>query len=149
MSHLNNDNSKIMDLSEDSINFSHQDNYFNFQAYTNLKNELNNKEEDTKYVNDYIKNEEASFNQYYITSNDNEYFNNNSLLINTFPKFYSFDDILEKVKNVINKDLLNLLVKNDIQIEEAENEMKLIRQKKITLDYNYDSTTENEKDIQI
>ena len=110
---------------------------------------MNNKEEDTKYVNDYIKNEEASFNQYYITSNDNEYFNNNSLLINTFPKFYSFDDILEKVKNVINKDLLNLLVKNDIQMKEAENEMKLIRQKKITLDYNYDSTTENEKDIQI
>ena len=125
MSHLNNDNSKIMDLSEDSINFSHQDNYFNFLDYTNLKNELNNKEEDTKYVNDYIKNEEASFNKYYITSNDNEYFNNNSLLINTFPKFYSFDDILEKVKNVINKDLLNLLVKNDIQMEEAENEMKL------------------------
>ena len=86
---------------------------------------MNNKEEDTKYVNDYIKNEEASFNKYYITSNDNEYFNNNSLLINTFPKFYSFDDILEKVKNVINKDLLNLLVKNDIQMEEAENEMKL------------------------
>ena len=41
---------------------------------------MNNKEEDTKYVNDYIKNEEASFNKYYITSNDNEYFNNNSLL---------------------------------------------------------------------
>ena len=110
---------------------------------------MNNKEEDTKYVNDYIKNEEASFNQYYITSNDNEYFNNNSLLINTFPKFYSFDDILYKIKNVINKDLMNLLVKNDIQIEEAENEMKLIRQNKITLDYNYYSTTENEKDIQI
>ena len=29
---------------------------------------------------------------------------------------------------------MNLYVKNDIQIEEAENEMKLIRQKKITLD---------------
>ena len=41
---------------------------------------MNNKEEDTKYVNDYMKNEEASFNKYYITSNDNEYFNNNSLL---------------------------------------------------------------------
>jgi hypothetical protein len=47
MSHLNNDNSKIMDLSEDSINFSHQDNYFILQDYCNLKNDLNNNEEDT------------------------------------------------------------------------------------------------------
>ena len=44
---------------------------------------------------------------------------------------------------------MNLLVTNDIQIAEAENEMKLIRQKKITLDYDYYTTTENEKNIQI
>ena len=142
MSHLNNDNSKIMDLSEDSINFSHQDNYFILQDYCNLKNDLNNNEEDTKSVNNL-------FNKYSKTINENEYFNNNNLLINKFPKFYCFDDILKKIKNVINIDLMNLLVTNDIQIEEAENEMKLIRQKKITLDYDYYTTTENEKNIQI
>ena len=49
MSHLNNDNSKIMDLSEDNINFSHQGNYI-FLDYSNFKNELNNKEEEIKYV---------------------------------------------------------------------------------------------------
>lgn len=142
MSHLNNDKYKIMDLSEDSINFSHQDNYFNFLDYRNLKIDFNNKEEDTKSVNNLS-------NKYSITINENEYFNNNNLLINTFPKFYSFDDILKKIKNAINIDWMNLLVTNDIQIEEAENEMKLIRQKKITLDYDYYTTTENEKNIQI